>query len=55
MNNALLVEHLKNNSHLIFDEIRRWRNLLWDDYLDYKYRQNAHRMNIVPWVFNPLD
>jgi len=27
----LMVEHLENNSHLIFEEIRRWRYLLWDE------------------------
>lgn len=24
----------------IIKEVRRWSNLLWDDYLDYKYRKN---------------
>jgi hypothetical protein len=34
-----LVKHLENNSPLIIEEVRRWCDLLWDDYLDYKYRQ----------------
>jgi hypothetical protein len=36
---VLLVEHLENSSPLIIEEIHRWRDLLWDDYLDYKYRE----------------
>jgi hypothetical protein len=40
VSDAHLVEHLENSSPLIFDEVRRWRDLLWDDYLDYKYRKN---------------
>lgn len=34
-----MVEHLENSSPLIIEEVRRWRDLLWDDYLDYKYRE----------------
>ncbi len=34
-----MVEHLENSSPLIVKEIRRWCDLLWDDYLDYKYRE----------------
>jgi hypothetical protein len=34
-----MVEHLENNAPLIFDEIKRWRYLLWDDYLEYSYEQ----------------
>ncbi|MBP9852853.1 hypothetical protein KBC77_02575 [Candidatus Saccharibacteria bacterium] len=34
-----LVEHLEKSSPLIIEEVRRWRDLLWDDYLDYKYRE----------------
>jgi hypothetical protein len=33
-----MVEHLEKSSPLIVDEVRRWRDLLWDDYQDYKYR-----------------
>ena len=33
------MEHLENSSPLIIEEVRRWRDLLWDDYLDYKYHQ----------------
>jgi hypothetical protein len=35
----ILVEHLENSSPLIIEEVRRWRDLLWDDYLDYKYHE----------------
>jgi hypothetical protein len=34
------VEHLENSSPLIIEEVHRLRDLLWDDYLDYKYRKN---------------
>jgi hypothetical protein len=30
------VEHLEKSSPLIFEEIRRWRYLLWDDYIEFK-------------------
>ena len=35
-----MVEHLENSSTLIVDEIHRWHDLLWDDYMNYKYRKN---------------
>lgn len=44
-----MVEHLENSSPLIIEEIRRWRDLLWDDYLDHKYREK-HSTD----VHNPL-
>jgi len=43
-----LVEHLENSSPLIVEEVRRWRDLLWDEYLDYKYREKR-----TPEVYNP--
>jgi hypothetical protein len=36
-----MVEHLEKSSPLIVEEIHRWRDLLWDDYLDYKYREKG--------------
>lgn len=36
---AFLEEHLENSSPLIIEEVHRWRDLLRDDYLDYKYRE----------------
>jgi hypothetical protein len=32
-----MVEHLEKSSPLIIEEVRRQHDLLWDDYLDYKY------------------
>jgi hypothetical protein len=46
---VLMVEHLENSSPLIIEEVRRWRDLLWDDYLDYKYREKRSTD-----VHNPL-
>jgi hypothetical protein len=40
------VEHLENNAPLIFDEIKRWRYLLWDEYIEYK-RDEEHRKKIL--------
>ncbi len=34
-----MVEHLEKSSTLIVEEVCRWRDLLWDDYLDYKYKK----------------
>lgn len=49
-----LVEHLKNNAPLIVVEIRRWRYLLWDDYLDYKYQQKRQSEVHTPCNIHPL-
>lgn len=35
-----MVEHLENSSPLIIEEVRRWRDLLWDDYLDCEYHES---------------
>jgi hypothetical protein len=35
-----LVEHLEKSSPLIIEEVHRWRDLLWDEYLDYRYCKN---------------
>jgi hypothetical protein len=35
------VEHFEKSLLLIFDEIRRWRYLLWDDYIEFK-REEEH-------------
>ncbi len=33
------MERLEKSSPLIIEEVRRWRDLHWDDYLDYKYHE----------------
>jgi hypothetical protein len=43
-----LVEHLENSSPLIFEEIARWRDLLWDDYIDYKREEDRRKKIVVP-------
>jgi hypothetical protein len=43
--NRNLVEHLENSSPLIIEEIARWRDLLWDDWIDYKReKERANRV-----------
>jgi hypothetical protein len=42
------VEHLENNAPLIFEEIRRWQYLLWDDYIEYKREQERSKKLLVP-------
>ena len=34
-----MEEHLEKSSPLIIKEVHRWRDLLWDDYIDYKHQQ----------------
>ena len=43
----MVVEHLQKSSPLIFDEIRRWRYLLWDDYIDYTFRREQSQEIVV--------
>jgi hypothetical protein len=38
---AFLVEYLEKSSPLIIEAIRRWCDLLWDDWLEYQY-PNKH-------------
>jgi hypothetical protein len=42
------VEHLEKSSPFIVAEITRWRNLLWEDYLDYQNEQKRRKKVIVP-------
>jgi hypothetical protein len=42
---VFLVEHLEKSSPLIVKKVHCWRDLLWDDYLDYKYSEN-HRTDV---------
>lgn len=48
VDNAHLVEHLEKSTPLIFEEIRRWRYLLWDDYIEYKHEQEQRKKLVVP-------
>lgn len=42
---AFLVEYLRNSSPLIGAEIRRWRYILWDDYIEYE--QDKKRLKLL--------
>jgi len=44
----LLVEHLEKSAPLIFDEIRRWRYLLWDEYIEFKNRNKSYKEILIP-------
>jgi hypothetical protein len=48
LRDAFLVEHLENNSPLIFAEIERWRYLLWDEYIEFKREEERRKMLLVP-------
>lgn len=50
---SLLVEHLEKSSPLIIEEIRRWRDLIWDDYLEHKYRTERPTDTLVPSGYVP--
>lgn len=45
---AFVEEHLEKSSPLIIDEIARWHDLLWDDYLDYKQEKVRRKKLVVP-------
>jgi hypothetical protein len=40
-----MVEHLEKSSPLIFEEIARWRDLLWEDWLDFQ-TEESRRMKV---------
>lgn len=35
----LIVEHLEKSSPLIVDEVHRWRNIVWEDYVGYQAKR----------------
>jgi hypothetical protein len=41
--NRNMVEHLENSSPLIVEEVRHWRDLLWDDWLDYQQKEKRSK------------
>ncbi len=43
-----MVEHLENNAPLIVAELERWRDLLWEDYLEYKQEERRGKGSVVP-------
>ena len=44
----LMVEHLEKSTPLIFQELDRWRDLLWEDYLEFKQEQKRRKMLVAP-------
>ena len=45
-----LEEHLENSSPLIIEEIARWSDILWEDYLDYNQEKKLLKKLKVPRV-----
>lgn len=46
-----VVERLEKSTPLIFDEIARWRGLLWDDYVYHKHEQEQQKkVDIHQWL-----
>jgi hypothetical protein len=43
-----MVEHLEKSSPLIVDEIARWHDLLWEDYLYYEQSKSASKRVGIP-------
>ena len=43
-----MEEHLEKSSPLIIEEIDRWRDLIWDDYLDYKREKKRLKKLAIP-------
>jgi hypothetical protein len=39
---------VEKSSPLIFEAIRRWRYLLWDDYVDYKSEKQGRKKLLIP-------
>jgi hypothetical protein len=44
----LLVEHLEKSSPLIFEEIKRWRYLLRDEYIEFKRAKERRKKLVAP-------
>ena len=49
------MEHLEKSSPLIVEEIGRWRDLLWDDYMNYKFRKSRSTDIDSPLDFTDSD
>jgi hypothetical protein len=45
---AFLVEHLEKSSPLIEEEIRRWRYLLWVDWVEHQRVEERRKKLVVP-------
>jgi hypothetical protein len=43
-----MVEHLEKSSPLIFDELARWKGLIWEDYLDHQQERKKRKKVAVP-------
>jgi hypothetical protein len=48
------VEHFENNSPLLFEEIKRWRYLLWEDYTEFKREEERRKKLVVPKDMHPM-
>ena len=45
---VLMVEHLEKNSPLILEEIQRWHDLLWEDYVYYQQVKSGFKSINIP-------
>ncbi|HXR49450.1 MAG TPA: hypothetical protein VN778_00265 [Verrucomicrobiae bacterium] len=43
-----LVEHLEKSSPLIIEEIHRWSDLLWEDWMDHQVEQKRRKKLPIP-------
>ncbi len=43
-----LVEHLEDSSPLIVEEMHRWRDLLWGDWLDHQQEGKRRKELSIP-------
>jgi hypothetical protein len=43
-----MVEHLENSAPLIFDEIQRWRYLLWEEWIEYQQGRKCPKKVPIP-------
>jgi hypothetical protein len=48
-----MVEHLENSSPLLIAEIKRWNDIIGDDYLHYKYKQEQPLDKHTPTGLHP--
>jgi hypothetical protein len=45
---VIVGEHLEKGSPLIVEEIRRWKDLLWDDWVDHQSDGIRRKKTVLP-------
>ena len=38
-----MVELIENSLHPIIEELEQWQDIIWNDYLEYKYRKEQSK------------